>query len=459
MAARDERRHRIKRRLQGVVFLAVIALLLGLTIVIYDKKLPWQSSDTVTLQANRIGNQLIIPADVKYKGVLVGRVSSVHTTGCLTGTATPDTANVSQCKEQATLTLKLSKSKIHQIPSNVLARILPKTLFGEKYVDLVNPATPSTTPLANGGVIQEDNSEVATELQSVFEKLVPVLRAANPEALSIALSNTATALQGRGEELGHQLQLIDRYFGALNQDLPNIQHDISGLADLASNYADASPDLLNILRNFSVTAKTFTVKRDPYAQFLAGTAGFANTATRVFQRNGPGLIKLARTGVGSLNLLSKYSIVLECLPNGLSIFDRQRLEAAFKGGELHVDLIPVNNRGAFTQKDHPSLKEFTRATLPANCYGLPYGHQGLHPVNTKYPFAPGGNYAKGGFAGSVTPNASAANFDGSTQGVGSSAEQAQIAMLLAEITGKSPSSNGLGDLLLGPLLRGMAVVP
>jgi hypothetical protein len=300
---------------------------------------------------------------------------------------------------------------------------------------------------------------VAVELQTVFEKLVPVLRAVNPTDLSIALSNTASALQGRGEELGHQLELINNYFSALNQDLPNIQHDIAGLADLASNYADASPDLLNILRNFSVTAKTFTVKRDPFAQFLAGTAGFANTATRVFQKNGPGLIKLAQTSVGPLNLLSQYSIVLECLPNGLSIFDRQRLEGAFRNGELHVDLIPVNNRGTFTPKETPSLKEFTSATLPANCYGLPYGNNGLHPVNSKYPFAPGGNYSKGGFAGTATPNTATANFSGATHGVGSQAEQDQIATLLAEITGKAPSSNGLGDLLLGPLLRGMAVVP
>ena len=32
-------------------------------------------------------------------------------------------------------------------------------------------------------------------------------------------------------------------------------------------------------------------------------------------------------------------------------------------------------------------------------------------------------------------------------------------MLIAEITGQQPASDGLTDLLLGPLLRGMAVVP
>jgi virulence factor Mce-like protein len=436
-------RQRAYRRLQGVAFLGVIVLLLALTVVIYDKKLPWQGSDTVTLDASRIGNQLIIPADVKYEGVLVGRVSSVHSNG-----------------EDATLTLQLSKSLIHSIPGNVLARILPKTLFGEKYVDLIRPSSP-VGALQSGSTIQEDRSAVAVELQDVFSKLVPVLRAANPAALSVALSNTAEALAGRGETLGHSLTLIDSYFSQLNKDMPNIQHDISGLADLASNYADAAPDLLGILKHFSVTAKTFTEKADPYAQFLAGTTGFADTAADFFKKNGKGLKDLAKYSEGPLNVLSNYSIVLECLPNGLSIFDRERLEHAFGGGELHIDLIPVNSRGEYTQKDHPSLKEFTRAVLPANCYGLPYGNHALHPENSKYPFAPGGNYSQGGYAGSgaATPNTSASVFSGSTGGVGSAAEQAEIATLLAEITGQRPTSSGLDDLLLGPMLRGMEVVP
>ncbi|HVW81952.1 MAG TPA: MCE family protein [Mycobacteriales bacterium] len=433
----------MKRRLQGVVFLAVIVMLLGLTVLIYNKDLPGQGSDTVTLDASRIGNQLIIPADVKYEGVLVGRVSSVHSNG-----------------EEATLTLQLSKSLIHSIPGNVLARILPKTLFGEKYVDLIRPASPVGT-LEPGATIQEDRSAVAVELQDVFTKLVPVLRAANPAALSVALSNTAEALAGRGETLGHSLTLIDKYFSKLNQDMPNIQHDIAGLADLASNYADAAPDLLGILKHFSVTAKTFTVKADPYAQFLAGTAGFADTAANFFKTNGKGLTDLAKYSQAPLNMLSNYSIVLECLPNGLSIFDRERLEHAFSGGALHIDLIPVNSRGEYTQKDTPSLREFTRAVLPANCYGLPYDGHALHPENSKYPFAPGGNYAQGGYAGSgaATPNATASVFSGSTGGVGSAAEQAEIATLITEVTGHQPASNGLEDLLLGPLLRGMAVVP
>src|SRR5947208_8651453 len=124
--ARSERAHRVKRRLQGVAFLAVVALLLGFTIAVYNKSLPWQAADKVTLEADRIGNQLVVPADVKLNGILVGRVSGVHVQG-----------------DHAELTLQIEKSQIRNIPTDVVARILPKTLFGEKFVELV---VPQSTP-------------------------------------------------------------------------------------------------------------------------------------------------------------------------------------------------------------------------------------------------------------------------------------------------------------------------
>src|SRR5437588_662445 len=225
--ARSERALRIKRRLQGVAFLAVVALLLGFTIAVYNKSLPWQSAAKVTLLADRIGNQLVVPADVKLQGILVGRVSGVHVTG-----------------DQAVMTLQIDKSKIKQIPADVEARILPKTLFGEKFVDLVIPNGGSNeAPLKAGGVIQQDRSKTAIELQTVFKDLVPLLRALKPAELSIALSNLAEALHNRGEALGKNLELVNTYFTRFNKDLPNFNHDISGLADFASNYADATPDL------------------------------------------------------------------------------------------------------------------------------------------------------------------------------------------------------------------------
>lgn len=437
--ARSDQRLRVKRRLQGVGFLAVVALLLGFTIAVYNKSLPWQSSDKVLLQADRIGNQLVVPADVKLDGVLVGRVSGVHTDG-----------------DHATLTLQLDKSKMSEIPANVEARILPKTLFGEKFVDLVIPGQPSSSRLHAGATISQDRSKTAIELQTVFQDLVPLLRTLKPAELSVTLSNLAEALHNRGEALGKNLELVNTYFSRFNQDLPNFQHDISALADMASNYADAAPDLLAMLRNFSVNAHTFTQKKDVYAQFLTASAGFARTATNVFGDNANRLIKLAQVSQPVADLYAKYSIVLECMPNGLSIYDRTRLEQTFgQGPYLHITLTPVGDRGAYTVADRPKKSDLTSLVLPPNCFGLPYGNHALHPVYARFPGPhPTDNYQCAGYTAPPTcptpTNATPKN--------GARTEQSLIAGIMAPVVGHvAPAAAGLEDLLLGPMLRGMAV--
>lgn len=454
-----ERGMRIKRRLQGVAFLVVVFLLFALTVAIYNKALPWQSADTVKLDVDRIGNQLVVPADVKLDGIIIGRVSDAHTTG-----------------DTTTLTLKIDPSRMKQIPADVVARILPKTLFGEKYVQLVAPPAPAVADhLQPGATITQDRSSTAIELQTVFSHLVPLLQTLRPAELSIALSNLADALRNRGEALGQNLALVNTYFSRFNQDLPNFNHDISAFADLASNYADATPDLLATLRNFAFNAHTFSVKKDTYAHFLLGTQGFATTAATVFGDNADRLITLAKVSKPVLDLYASYSDILECLPNGLAIYDRTRLEQAFGSGPyLHITLTPVGDRGAYTVADKPQFTDLTKTKTPANddngCFGLPYnGETGVHPVNPALFAFPGphpdGNYKCAGYennpgylscpsgAGNTSPIATPG---ASRQGAGSVAEQQLLSNLFAPITGVHAGA-GLEDLLLGPMLRGMNV--
>ena len=455
---RSERGLRVKRRFQGVAFLVVVAALFGLTVAVYNKALPWQSSDQVILLADRAGSQLVVPADVKLDGVLVGRVSGVSTDG-----------------DQVRMKLQIAKDRIDEIPDNVVARILPKTLFGEKFVDLVIPSgTAEGRPsLQAGDVIAQDRSETAIELQQVFDDLVPLLRTLNPAELSVTLSNLADAVRNRGEALGHNLELVDQYFSEFNKDLPNFNHDIAALADVASSYADATPDLLAMLRNFSVNAETFTAKQDVYAQFLLGTSDFAKTASNVFGENAKRLITLAHVSAPVARLYARYSKVLECLPNGLAIYDRTRLEQAFgEGPWLHITLTPVGDRGPYTAKDKPKKSDITDLQVPPNCYGLPYGAHGLHPVNARFPGDhPSDNYACAGYTAPPTcpaapPGAPVAASSPKLAGSLARARGATVpddtvdpnGLLDDLLGGDSPPLPGdLGDLLVGPILSGMAV--
>src|SRR4051794_26613221 len=74
-------------RLYGLVFLAILAVLLSLTVAAYKKV--FTPVVPVTLRTDSIGNQLDPPADVKLRGLIVGEVRAVHADGT---TATVDIA-------------------------------------------------------------------------------------------------------------------------------------------------------------------------------------------------------------------------------------------------------------------------------------------------------------------------------------------------------------------------------
>ena len=87
----------VRLRLSGVAFLVVIALLVALTVALYQKA--FTPVAKVTLKTDRIGNQLAAPADVKLRGLIVGEVRSVSSEG-----------------KGATIELALDPSKLRLIP-------------------------------------------------------------------------------------------------------------------------------------------------------------------------------------------------------------------------------------------------------------------------------------------------------------------------------------------------------
>src|SRR4051794_8210599 len=227
----------IRRRGQGLAFLVVLALLLGLSVAQYKKA--FTDVAHVTLETDTAGNQLQEASDVKVRGVIVG-----------------DVRKVSASAEGATIELAINPDYLDKIPADVSARLLPKTLFGERFVALELPEQPSEERLADGDVIGQDRSSNAIELQRVIDDMLPLLQAVEPQDLSYTLGAVADALRGRGDDLGANLAATGRYFGEVNTVLPELQRDISLLDDFADTYDAAADDLLDVLDNLAVTNTT-----------------------------------------------------------------------------------------------------------------------------------------------------------------------------------------------------------
>src|SRR5439155_5031383 len=108
-------------RLLGLVLLAVVAGLIALSVAIYDQT--FTKVVLVKLETDHTGNQLLPHSDVKERGIIVGEVRSISSHG-----------------DGATITMALNPGKAKAIKNYYVAQLLPKTLFGERYVSLMTSA-------------------------------------------------------------------------------------------------------------------------------------------------------------------------------------------------------------------------------------------------------------------------------------------------------------------------------
>ena len=72
---------------------------------------------------------------------------------------------------------------------------------------------------------------VATEVEEVLNDLYPLLRTVQPAELNKTLNALATALEGRGDELGENLETLDGYLKRINPQIPALVEDLRLLSD------------------------------------------------------------------------------------------------------------------------------------------------------------------------------------------------------------------------------------
>lgn len=74
-----ERHQLTSMRLLGLLYVVIVASFLTLTVAIYADA--FSDDPTVTLRTSQVGNQMSADADVKLRGINVGRVRSVESHG------------------------------------------------------------------------------------------------------------------------------------------------------------------------------------------------------------------------------------------------------------------------------------------------------------------------------------------------------------------------------------------
>jgi phospholipid/cholesterol/gamma-HCH transport system substrate-binding protein len=333
-------------KLLGVLFVVVVLTGVYATYAVFTKK--YADYDEVTLQTSNIGLQLPARADVKIRGVIVGEV--------LDFAATSDGAE---------LTLGLYPGETDTIPANVTGSIVPKTLFGEKYVSLEVPEDPAPDAIEAGDTIER--TEVSIEVEKVLSDLYPLLRVVQPAEINKTLNAVATALEGRGELIGENLETVDSYLKRINPQIPDIVEDLRLTAQVSDTYADVMPEIASILRNTITTTTTLEEREDRLNALFTDVTAFSDTSREFLEANGDNLIRFSQLGEAQLRVLAKYSSEFPCLTGGIVKAGKLQAEA-FRGFTLHIILetLPNQPRG-YTVNDIPRFGE----DRGPNCLHLP----------------------------------------------------------------------------------------
>lgn len=415
----------------GVFFLALLVAGVYLTYAIFTKQ--FVDYDEVTLETSSIGLQLPSRADVKIKGVIVGEVLDFTSTG-----------------EGAEITLGIFKDKADTIPRNVTGSIVPKTLFGEKYVSLIYPDAPETARIADGDTITK--TRVSTEVERVLSDLLPLLRTVQPAKINMTLNALVTALDGRGDQLGQNIVTLDAYLKRLNPQIPLLVEDLRKTAKVSEIYSDVLPQVAQILDNTVTTTQTLETRETKLKNLFNDVAGLSDSARTFLADNEDNIVRFGELGTAQLRVLARYSTEFPCLTAGIVKAGKLQAEA-FRNFTLHIVLetLPRQPR-AYTPADKPRIAE----NRGPDCLHLPNPPWSQsNPVKRVPNFNDGVDTPTG--KGTDRVATGYALRDGSSY-VGSAAESQLYREMLAPGMGVSPDEvSDLGALLMGPMARGAEV--
>jgi virulence factor Mce-like protein len=230
------------------------------------------------------GQGLLPGSDVKVRGVNIGQVRSIR---LVDGDAL----------------IKLRIKDGERIPTDASAVIRPKTLFGEKFVDVdPGPAEESGPFLAAGGEIV--NTLGGYELEQVLTDLYPLLKAIDPDELMTVLGELADGGRGLGESINRSIvngETLSTLF-ADNADLTKqFLGDLAGLSDQLGRSAD---DLVGLADAGNVALPTLSDHEDDLVALLQQTGRLSNDVADLLEDNVP--FVQASLGDGSRTLQVLY---------------------------------------------------------------------------------------------------------------------------------------------------------
>src|SRR5436305_11489502 len=290
----------------GLVALTLFASLAVFGVYLGSGKLSpkYHLHATFTAAGQGLQNQ----SDVKIHGINVGQVTTVHLVN-----------------GEAQVNMWLHQGE--KVPTNASATIRPKTLFGEKFVDIDPGPNEAKGPfLKNNGFIKQTTG--GFELERVLTDAYPILQAIKPEEVTTLLDTLAKSGQGLGPEINRQIVAFQQISDV------NVAHDadtrqfLDDLAKLSDSLANSAPNLVAGSKDLNVALPDLNAQAGNVTTVLDQLTRLSSDAADVLEANRGFLNKSATEGGKTLQLLYDQRNQLPAVVNGLRQFFQVLSEAA-----------------------------------------------------------------------------------------------------------------------------------
>lgn len=229
------------------------------------------------------GQGLKSQSDVKIHGVNIGRVKRVWL-------------------EDGKARVRMDIEQREKVPVAAKAVIRPKTLFGEKFVDIDPGTTEGTGPFL-GDEDQIKDTLGGFELERVLTDLYPILKAVKPEQLATVISTLAGGGEGEGPAINRQLENFEKLARIQADHAADTQQFLTDLANLADELGGRGDDIIAGARDLNAALPTLNESADELAIFLEQGARLAGDAADVLENNKPLLRKAVTEGGKAIQIL------------------------------------------------------------------------------------------------------------------------------------------------------------
>lgn len=248
------------------------------------------------------------------------------------------------------------------IPGDVKAAIVPQSLIGERRIQLFPPFQEGDPVIADGHVIEAEDTVIPVEPDEALAALEEFLRNLDPEGIGRLIDNAASALDGQGENLGAALDELSELVGNIEESDDDIISIAERFDDFTSTLLTREAQLGQALDDFAVVADVLADERDDVELLITGLADLSGDALDIVSEHA---VRLRR----DIEILTRLTQSIDA--NLGAVDDILEAGPAIVDGFIDAynpDLRAIELRNAFTPLVTEALKPiFDSVGVPLPC--------------------------------------------------------------------------------------------